>query len=765
MACDIANTDPKNLDCVGVISLDVHNAFNAITRKSLYNTIAGDEVRFGTSLFRKAHAFLSLFYGVKGSLRYTAPNGTVHNILSEKGVHQGDIWSPALFAAAVHPVVCSLMEECLDVSALLYADNIFLVGPIRLAASAAAKLRSRLQILGLSLNADESVAYIPKWGGVSVEETAWGELKDITTNFPLQYSPQGLNVLGIPFGVDNFVHIQLDRKVQSIIRDLPRYDALTDGLMHYQMYRFCVNQQFLHWVRALPFEIVKRHAKALDDKIMCALTEYWGFEQMPDASDAQLYKGAKAVVRRPIPAGGFGITSLFDVSRPAFYHGFASSLRYVCDSPALCEWLGWSEDFLQNVHPLSLTNDFISQFYNTSEWLLQNGCRFAKETDEIPQGDVAVLPTWKQLMAMPVGGGRRNLPPQRIIVRSVMLRIHTDAEDGLSTDQVTLIQQRRVMQTTADSELKHWMGVPNPKSFKLSYNPLGFMLAVAPEAPSFFRFPKHLFTAWVRWSLGLPLYPAQDGMANITCSACGKQQGRFGDHDLTCSVAGGHDGVWKKAHDHVLHAVHWCFREARPELKPTITDGNITRHLTSGKHADIQFNEKIGRFMGLVADFTMTHVRYGSGVKEGEWKEGATRLAKKLKENKHGPPYAKDRNMMFVPLIANTCGAVSDDMVRLMWIAAHYASRVRRVAGGNMFVKEDEKSFQKFRSARFAKMKYILSAAVAKVVALRLRHDVSITYFNQKSQVEYYEDTGWEEELGQAVQQESVPGSWLLHKD
>lgn len=658
-----------------------------------------------------------------------------------------------------------MIEDYQEVSALLYADNVFLVGPIQSAASAALQLRSRLFALGLSLNSDESMAYIPKWGGVKQEETAWGELSHIIADFPLQYSSQGLNILGIPFGVKRFVDKQLEKKVQSILDDLPKFDVLSDGLMHYQMYRFCVNQQFLHWVRALPFEFVKQHAKVLDDKIMCALTEYWGIDQMPDSSEAELYRGAKAIVRRPVPAGGFGITSLFDVARPAFYHGFASSLSYVSASPALCAWLGWSEEYLQNVGPLSISNDFMTHFFNTTEWLLQNGCRFAKDAEERPQGDVAVLPAWKQLIAVSSERGRRNLPPQRVIVRSVMLSTHSDAVDGLSEDQISLVQNRRATQTSGETDLHHWMGVPNYLTFRIAYNPLGFLLAVAPEAPSFFRFPKHLFTAWVRWNLGLPLYPALDSMSHITCLACGKQQGRFGDHDLTCSTAGGNDGVWKKAHDHVLQAIQWCFREARPEIRSTIKDGKVPRHLYSGKHADILFREQINKFEGLVADFTITHVRFGSSSKEGVWKKNALEVAKRSKDAKHAAPYESGKNLKFVPLVADTCGAVSGDLVRLIWIAANYASRVRRVVGGNMFVKEDNKSFLTLRSNRFAKMKNIVSVAVAKAVALRLRHDFSVSYFDRDPQEDLYENTGWEEELGQAVQQESVPGSFVLTRD
>jgi hypothetical protein len=88
-----------------VVGVDVKNAFQELTRDCIFATICNQVGEYVTYLFKHVLPFLSTFYNTVGLLTYIAQAGAVF-IDSEEGTHQGNVWSPALFAASIHPSVC-----------------------------------------------------------------------------------------------------------------------------------------------------------------------------------------------------------------------------------------------------------------------------------------------------------------------------------------------------------------------------------------------------------------------------------------------------------------------------------------------------------------------------------------------------------------------------------------------------------------------------------------------------------------------------------
>ena len=230
--------DPHGSDPIALVSEDITNAFNELSREQISTTISNQRGQYGTNLFSPIRPFLKTFYGRIGLLRYTAPDGSIIHLNSEEGTHQGDVWSPALFAATIHPTVCTVLDNYQDVVAVLWADNLHFVGPLSQACRAARDLRNLLLPLGLHLNADETIAYVPNiQGNLPLQQSLQASINTLFPNgdFPIRLVPEGVKILGIPFGPKPFVDAELSKIVQKIEQDLPKLSPLTDGLMHFHL--------------------------------------------------------------------------------------------------------------------------------------------------------------------------------------------------------------------------------------------------------------------------------------------------------------------------------------------------------------------------------------------------------------------------------------------------------------------------------------------------------------------------------------------------
>jgi hypothetical protein len=118
---------------------------------------------------------------------------------------------------------------------------VFLLGPLRRCAEVALRVEENLRPIGLELNHDESVAHVPKWAGVPESSTKWEELKSQVPCLSLTYEPQGIKVVGIPFGTEKFIQSTLIKKVAEVEEDLPAIAQIPDGVQWFQVLRMCEN--------------------------------------------------------------------------------------------------------------------------------------------------------------------------------------------------------------------------------------------------------------------------------------------------------------------------------------------------------------------------------------------------------------------------------------------------------------------------------------------------------------------------------------------
>jgi hypothetical protein len=693
-----------------VVTVDVKNAFNEVSRATIFDTICNRRGTYGTELFQCAWPFLRTFYGSPGQLRYETNDGSIHTISSEEGTHQGDVWSPALFAASIHPTVCQVLDDFPDVVAVLWADNIFFVGPLLQAASAARRLRDDFRPLGLALNDDETKAYVPGSPDIQSLQQVLTGLSD----FPIQPVLDGIKVLGVPFGVPSYVQLELARIVSKIEVDMPKIAGLRDGLMHFQMLRFCENTRFAHVTRALPPDHVSRPATQVDKIIMSAFEAYCGWPEMPDSAHAPKYAAAREVVRGALGEGGFGLTAVADTCYPAFYHAAAHSLQWICNRQSLVDILGWDT----SLPPRQLHNNFVDDFLDVEEHLLTSGCKRPDDVSIRPTGATALLPAWKDLISPRSDGTFYPLPPQRVVVRTFLTCVRSfPAPDHASQFPCMCNRKLQTIRDHASSPLKDMLGFSQQQlqSASISYNPMAFLMSI--PVTKWQLFPKHLFQRWVRLALDLPF----DECAS-TCEFCGQTQDESGHHRATCSKAA--SKAWTRGHNHVVEAIAAILDTSG--LPYTTKEASIPRHADSSKRGDILVQCKLGRFEDLVLDFSLTHPRSGASKLHpiGDWKPDALDRTRKAKDKKHAISYEQG-NHAFLSLVADTYGKISDDFVRFVWMVATAASTNSRLSQppSDGAPAESPDSFAVRRGAFFSRMRVQLGAAIAKAAAARFITD------------------------------------------
>ena len=65
-----------------------------------------------------------------------------------------------------------------------------------------------------------------------------GIAHDFTSNM---FSVEGIEILGTPLGTDIYIKNYVQNNCLKIINDAGKHDPLTDGFVHFQLIKFCVN--------------------------------------------------------------------------------------------------------------------------------------------------------------------------------------------------------------------------------------------------------------------------------------------------------------------------------------------------------------------------------------------------------------------------------------------------------------------------------------------------------------------------------------------
>jgi hypothetical protein len=84
-------------------------------------------------------------------------------------------------------------------------------------------------------------------------------------------STTGLRVAGVPIGNDEWVQTFVQEKAAAVQVYVGQLDILSDGLIHYQMLRFCQNTRLAFLGRNTPTPLISDILAHVDAKILQAL--------------------------------------------------------------------------------------------------------------------------------------------------------------------------------------------------------------------------------------------------------------------------------------------------------------------------------------------------------------------------------------------------------------------------------------------------------------------------------------------------------------
>jgi len=220
-------------------------------------------------------------------------------------------------------------------------------------------------------------------------------------------STDGMRVAGIPVGVDAWVKIFVGKKARSVITDVAKLDAVSDGLLHTQVLNFCQNVLG----RNTPTPLLSEFMAQVDATIVEAVCRHGAGGGHVDWTP-HLRKFANMKIQVPHFRGGFGITPNEGKAISAFYsatcalvvwlgsHGGTRPAQHFADAWAtgldLTSPDSWHAPLLQ---ALSSLNALLLQDYGCVQW--------TSESDRVP----APLAVSIALPFVRPSVGSRNSPP------------------------------------------------------------------------------------------------------------------------------------------------------------------------------------------------------------------------------------------------------------------------------------------------------------------------------------------------------------------
>jgi hypothetical protein len=361
---DDLETDDER-DPIVAMALDATNAFNCLSRQTLFDTLAGiaqehydagllgevkpgEELPFTTDILRTLNPMLKECYTDPALVRhFSSALGEAINLAVSRGVQQGDVLGSVLWCLALHPVLCRVMDRHVNVHCVAFADNVWCIGKLSDVLPATSDLATAMEkSLTVTINVGESYIYAPAFQRdntlhVTNVITAMGEdlgplvqslLKGMSEN------RTGVSVLGVPLGSEDYIRTFLVVKANRFIGDFPALNKLTDFKVYLNFVRFCLAPRLHYLLRAIDPALTELPCNLLDFNIRYNLLEVMGWEAFdPSALDGSEPDTTQLLwidyyIFGSLARGSLGIPRAADVATPAFY---CATVDYVTAMAAL----------------------------------------------------------------------------------------------------------------------------------------------------------------------------------------------------------------------------------------------------------------------------------------------------------------------------------------------------------------------------------------------------------------------------------------------
>ena len=244
----LTDSDPK----LTVLGIDGIGAYDNVLRASMLGKLLETDAA-------PILPFVLMSYGQPSEYRWVDRNGESRSVRQAEGGEQGDPLMPALFSLGIHNALEAVNEK-LDEGEFLFAflDDVYAVAmPDRIRTIfdlLAEELRVRS---GISLHLGKTRT----WNKAGIEPKGMSELgNDI-------WSPEGIRILGIPIGTEEFVSKFVIDRLEEEARLWKAIPTVQDLQCAWQLLLQSASPRFNHMARTLPPSMVAEYARGHDDGI------------------------------------------------------------------------------------------------------------------------------------------------------------------------------------------------------------------------------------------------------------------------------------------------------------------------------------------------------------------------------------------------------------------------------------------------------------------------------------------------------------------
>ena len=250
-------------DPMVIVKLDISNAFGSLCARLVLDVLSGKASRdyacgikideeFETAVheLRAYFGFFKLARTCETILRYYSYDGATNYVKCKTGGLQGDSPEFMVFCHVTLHLWGRVFKMFPALRGLAFADDGNIIGRLSqdlkliAAAKPVFKLDGNLDFnLGktMFLAKGTTVRHVYQRAQFFLQNdpSLQGIAHDFTSNM---FSVEGIEILGTPLCTDIYIKNYVQNNCLKIINDVGKHDPLTDGFVHFQLIKFCVNK-------------------------------------------------------------------------------------------------------------------------------------------------------------------------------------------------------------------------------------------------------------------------------------------------------------------------------------------------------------------------------------------------------------------------------------------------------------------------------------------------------------------------------------------
>ena len=652
-------------DPLSILTLDIKNAFNTLSRQAIFDFMAGGCAKAFGSNIRSFQGWdilwshFSAHYDKKGILKFYH-SGNVEHVLSECGIQQGDPLGSILFALAFHPLLMKIADLYPDILVTAYADNVALVGKRSRVLLAVDQFVTFLAEKNLKLNPAESLIYSPKR---TVSQSQEIDTVVSAGGLELPCTSRGIKILGSPIGEETFAQELLEKigsKVENDILLLKSFPYLHQRL---KLATFCANKRLSYFLRTISPELSRNMVVKLDETFDKFWAETLQFPQNYQTSPFQReYSNAIAQIRLGIREGGCGCMRNAPILAAAHYSALAQFAFWMDEHLLQFPWT--SEIRINGTLHSGLANEISKDITQLMRWEIP----LAHSPPESDSSQVQKIPLCIPMCNTILRWPQHLFPTQREFCYHIKQQLRKSLYLALSSQEQKRLDSvsRSCVSLSRNSHLSSSVTAGKSQMFQC---PMALFALT-----NYHELSNEAVVTVTALLLGIPMTHAlylQDQQPEYA------DKDVWGDYCLNSSL---HAGETRKTTHHSL-ALEITSIANGSGVPSTCDESKLPfRDEESRKRADlmtlvgcgIQPNVMLnfGQNTRLIMDISLVHV-YDCNHR---FKSSNLRDTEQRKRCKYADFYQR-QGFAFAPMICNTLGECGPDMLHFLWNLADRSAR------------------------------------------------------------------------------------------